>query len=303
MKALWNLTFGGTSSLLATMITSCACNVIIKKTSQTIGSDTSLFLIYVMSAVALAPVIFANSKSFHRLCSNLRGVQLRLHFVRAATVYGSKLAWFFALTSLPLGVATTLYLTRAFFLIAWAAFAEKKRVSSAHWIALLTAFVGAIVALRPAIEGSIFGVLAALAAAVISAASAIQLKGLAEAAPPQVTTFILTTLMIPVAAPFAAGNWVSPPASILTYLLVAAGLSLLTQLLLVHAYANVPLVLIATSDFLYLFCSFAAGAIAFGEHIDMQSMLGGVLILAGSSASFFARERDLQPVAIERKMQ
>jgi drug/metabolite transporter (DMT)-like permease len=228
---------------------------------------------------------------------------LRSHFIRAATVYGSKLAWFFALAGLSLGIATTLYLTRAFFLLAWAVLAEKNRVSAAHWVALLTAFVGSIVALRPAVEGSIFGVLAALAAAATSAASAIQLKDLAKAEVPQTTTFILTALMIPVTAPSAALNWVSPPASTVVYLVTAAGLSLLTQLLLVHAYANVRLVFIATSDFLYLFCSFAAGVIAFGEHVDIQSVLGGVLILAGSAVSFFALERDLRPVTIRRKMQ
>lgn len=43
----------------------------------------------------------------------------------------------------------------------------------------------------------------------------------------------------------------------------------------------------------HFICSSVAGVIAFGEHVDVQTVLDATLILAGNTASFLNRERDL----------
>ena len=203
--------------------------------------------------------------------------------LRSLCGLGGVLLYFLALNHLDLAAASLLNKTSPFFVVIFAVVLLNEKFRRALVPALLAAFVGAILIIKPRFDDTILPALAGLGSGVFAGLASVLVRSLKGLESPNriILTFSLVSCvaMAPflVAAPPhpTTGQWL---ALLGTGVFAAGG-----QYGLTYAYHHARASRISVFTYLHVLFAVGLGFALWGERPDWASFLGGVLIVGAAT--------------------
>ena len=229
-----------------------------------------------------------------------RSGQIGLYGVRVAVSLFSMLAWFYALSLIPIGEVTAIgFLAPAFGTLgAILLLGEKVRVR--RWAALIVGFAGAMIILRPAASPLGLGQTCAVLSAMATGLTAVLIKQLTAKDDPDKIVFLTNLMLLPLSVLPALFVWQWPTLAMVPPLIGMGVCAVLGHVALVRGYAAAEASLAQTLEFSRLPFTVALAYLAFGETIDAWTWTGALIIFV--SAVYITR-REAQLAAQRRAAQ
>jgi len=273
--------------MLVTGLMFVAVTAIVKFVGSEVPAAEAAFLRYLFGLVFLLPI------APRMIRVGLNRNSLMLFGLRGAVHSLGVILWFFAMAQIPIAEVTAMgYLSPIFVSIGAAVFLSE-RLAARRIGAIIIAFAGALVILRPGVREVSPGHLAMLANAVLFGTSYLVARVMAVRVPPTVVVGWLSVLVTLGLAPFAWAVWVWPDARVAGWLFLVAGFATAGHLTMTFALRAAPVAVTQPATFLQLVWATALGALVFAEPVDIWVILGGGLIL-GSVSFIIWREAVLK---------
>ena len=250
---------------------------LVKYMGPRIPPAESAFLRYLLGLVFLLPMI-----------GSLRATTWS---PRLVAMFGARglvhtfgvIAWFFAMTQIPLAEVTAMgYLSPIYVTIGAALFLGES-LAFRRIAAIVVALFGVLVILRPGFREISPGHLAMFITGFSFGLSYLTAKTLVQRTNPTVVVAMLSIWVTVGLAPIALANWVTPTLHELVVLFGVACFATAGHYTMSLAFAAAPLTVTQPVTFLQLIWSTLLGALFFGEGLDMWVLLGGFLILGAVS--------------------
>ena len=251
--------------------------VTIRLASQTLDTFEVAFFRNLFGLLALLPLLRG------RVRETLRTTQLPRYFLRSAIGVGSMLCGFWAIGHLPLAQAVSLsYSTPLFVTIAAVLFLHE-RVRARRWAAVAIGFAGVLVIVRPGSAHFSAATLVAVAAAVLSAVVAIQIKQLSRV--DSADTIVLWTYLfwVPISLVPALFVWQWPQGIAWVWVALTGALGTGGQLLWTRALRLGDVSALTPISFMQLPIVAFAGWLLFDEAIGRTTVLGAAIIFAANA--------------------
>lgn len=245
-----------------------------------------------MSSLPFAVAWVASTVGFRSL---LR-VRWPLHLFRGALAIAMIASFAYALRSLPLSTAYTLFFVAPMIITALSVPVLGERVGSRRWAAIFVGFAGTVVVLRPAGEGMLsWPALAILASAAGYAVSAITVRVLSRTDSVQSMVFWLLLLLSLGAGALAAPNWVAIRPE---HAWVIAGVGVcgaLGQYAITVAFSRGEASVIAPFEYSALAWGLCLDLLLWSVLPDGVTMIGAAIIVA--AGIYLVRHERVVPVA------
>lgn len=201
-----------------------------------------------------------------------------LYTLRAITGTAAMVAWFWAISVLPLTEATALSFTTPFFatILAIPILGEVVRIR--RWAAIVIGFLGAMVILRPGVESVSAEALMVLFSAVMMAASSMCIKLLSRTEPVNAIVVYMTIYLTPLSLIPALFVWTWPSWEQLGWLFLLGGVATLAHVCLTQAFRHADASAVMPFDFARLIFASIIGYIVFSQVTDLWTWIGAAII-------------------------
>ncbi len=242
----------------------------------------NLFGLLALLPLLLWPAMRAGAPGAH-LRGVLRTTQLRRYFIRCLIGVVSMWMGFWAIAHLPLAQAVSLAYSSPIFVTVAAVLLLGERVRLRRWLAVIAGFIGVLVIVRPWSHAFTAASLVAVAAAVITAIVAIQIKQLSREDGSD--TIVLWTYLfwVPMSLPAALWFWHPPQGMAWLWLVLSGVLGTFGQLLWTRALKLGEVSALTPISFVQLVIVTVAGWLWFDEAIDRWTMVGAGIIFAATA--------------------
>jgi len=212
----------------------------------------------------------------------VKTARVHLHVARNLIHYAAQLGWFFALTLIPIGQVVAIEFTMPIWAAILAASFLGERMTVWKIAAIVLGLVGVIVIVRPATGEINPGQLIALAAAVGFGISIAVVKSLTRTE--QTLAIIFWMLVVQSAAGFfpALYVWKWPPTYVWGWVVVIAFCGTFSHYCMARAMLHADATVVIPMDFLRVPLTATAGWLIYSERLDIFTVLGAALILAGN---------------------
>ncbi|MDC7223420.1 MAG: DMT family transporter [Spirochaetales bacterium] len=202
-----------------------------------------------------------------------------LLFLRSLFGFTGVALYFFSLGKLGLGDAAILNKLSPFFVTLFAVFFLRNKLNAYQIPALIVAFGGALLIIKPQWDLSVLPALAGAGAAVAAGAAYTVISHLKGKEAPETIMLWFSGISTLLALPFALAFWEAPgpaewAALIGTGVFAAAG-----QYFLTMAYQTAPPSEVSIFNYSHILFSLIMGWAVFGEIPDRYSLLGALLII------------------------
>ena len=218
--------------------------------------------------------------------------QFRMYGVRVGLAFVSMMAWFTALSLIPLAELTAVGFLAPLFATAFAVLWLGEVVRARRWTALVIGFIGALIILRPGSMGFGLGQMLALFSALTAGVVGPLLKQMTAEDDPDKIVFITNLWATPASLIPALFVWQWPPLAVWPYLFGLGFCAVLGHVALLRGFASTEASLVFTFEFSRLPFAVLAGYLAFGETTDVWTWVGATIIF-GSAAYVTRREAQL----------
>jgi drug/metabolite transporter (DMT)-like permease len=204
------------------------------------------------------------------------------HIGRNLVHYAAQLGWFFALTLIPLGQVVSIEFTMPIWTAILAASFLGERMTVWKISAIVLGVVGVIIIVRPATGEINPGQLIALGAAVGFGISIAMMKSLTRTE--NAVAIIFWMLVIQGAAGFfpAVYVWIWPTTHAWGWMVVIAFCGTFSHYCMARAMLHADATVVLPMDFLRVPLTATAGWLIYSEQLDVFTILGAMLILAGN---------------------
>ena len=262
---------------VALMMTSALCvvgmNVSVRHVAEELHPFVIGFFRHIIGAALLAP-FFLNG-------APLRTRRLPLHALRALLNVAAMLAYFLALTLVPLAKVVALSFSAPLVATAGAILLLGERVTPARAFALAVGFSGALIILRPWTVEVGPGSALVLFSAFMWGTTLIVIKLLSRTESPVTITLYASLLQIPFALAAALFYWQWPTLGQLASIAVVALFGAGTQLALSQAFREADATVVLPADFTKLVFAGVAGWVFFAELPESWVWIGGAVVFSG----------------------
>ena len=204
------------------------------------------------------------------------------HAVRNTVHYGAQFAWFFALTLIPLAQVVAIEFTMPIWTAVLAVMFLGERMNAWKVCAIMIGLVGVAMIVRPDTGKVDPGQLIALAAAVGFSVSLIMVKSLTRTE--SATAIIFWMLVVQSAIGLAPSLyvWRPTPDHLWPWIVVIALCGTFSHYCMARAMRHADATVVVPMDFLRVPLTATAGWLIYSERIDLYTVLGAALILAGN---------------------
>jgi drug/metabolite transporter (DMT)-like permease len=250
-----------------------AVTALVKYLGDDMPAAQSAFLRYLLGLVFLLPLISALRREvFNRPVLALLGLRGMIHALGV-------ILWFYAMTQIPMAEVTAMNYLSPIYITLGAALFLGERLAARRVIAVLIAFLGALIILRPGLREISPGHIAMIGTAIFFAASYLIAKVMSGQMAPSLVVAMLSITVTICLAPFAWAVWVPPTASQIFWLFLVAAFATAGHYTMTLAFAAAPVTVTQPVTFLQLVWAVILGAVAFAEPADGFVILGGVVIM------------------------
>lgn len=258
----------------------------IRLASQSLETAEVAFFRNAFGLLALLPLVLRPGRPPPRTA------HLPRYLVRTLTGLASMLCGFWAIGHLPLSQAISLSYSTPLFVTIAAVFWLGEKVHVRRWLAVLAGFIGVLAILRPGSQAFSPGLLVAVAAALISAIVAIQIKQLSRLDAPDTVVFYTYLFWVPMSLVPALLQWRWPQGVTWVWLVATGICGTGGQLLWTRALRLGEVSALQPISFMQLPLVIVLGWWLFGERLDGWTALGAGIIL-GSTGYIAHREATL----------
>jgi drug/metabolite transporter (DMT)-like permease len=211
----------------------------------------------------------------------MRTTRLPQHVARNLIHYGAQLGWFFALTLIPIGQLVAIEFTMPIWTAILAASFLGERMTVWKITAIVLGVIGVVVIVRPTSEVNP-GQLIALAAAVGFGVSVAMVKSLTRTEKPLAIMFWMLVVQSAAGLLPAFYVWAWPPVHLWGWVVLIAICGTFSHYCMARAMLHADATVVIPMDFLRVPLSATAGWLIYSERLDLFTVLGAALILAGN---------------------
>jgi drug/metabolite transporter (DMT)-like permease len=212
----------------------------------------------------------------------LRTSRLRMHASRGLLHYAGQLGWFYALTLIPLGQVVSLEFTMPIWTAILAASFLGERITIWKVVAITLGLLGVFVIVRPATGEINPGQLIALAAAVAFGTSVAMMKSLTRTEASVAIVFWMMVVQVVAGALPTLYVWAWPSPYVWACTIAVAIGGTFSHFCMARAMLYADATVVLPMDFLRVPLTAAAGWLIYNERMDVFTILGALLILAGN---------------------
>jgi drug/metabolite transporter (DMT)-like permease len=212
----------------------------------------------------------------------MKSARLRHHAARNLVHYGAQFGWFVALTMIPLAQVVAIEFTMPVWTALLAVGFLGERMSAWKTIAVVAGLVGVLVIVRPAAGSVNPGQVIALAAALGFAISVIMVKSLTRTESSVAIIFWMLVGQSLLGLVPALLVWRWPSGVVLFWVVVIAFCGTFSHYCMTRAMVHADATVVVPMDFLRVPLTALAGWLIYAERIDLFTVLGAALILAGN---------------------
>ena len=223
---------------------------------------------------------------------SLKTARLPAHGLRNALLYTGNVAWFFAVTLVPLAELAALQFTMPLFTVVMAALLLSERVGAHRWIATAVGFAGALVIIRPGVIAVGPGSLIVLTAAFFYAAAFIVTKRLSVSESGNVVVFYMSLFILVFSFVPAMFVWVTPDWADALPLIALGVTGYSTHYCVTRSMAAADASYVAPFDYLRLPMSAALGIVLFAEALEPWTLAGATIIFCAAYYNTWREKRD-----------
>ncbi len=207
--------------------------------------------------------------------ASVRSRRVGMHVCRALFMLGAAMAWFTAISLMPIAEVTALTFTTPLFASLGAALFLAEKVGLRRAVAIGVGFAGAMIILRPDVEAL---TMPALASAVFGAVGMLIVKSLSRSESPATIVIYVGLLLTPLSLVPALFVWTTPSLETLAWLAALGLVANLGHMPFARAMASADATAILPFDFLKLFFSATMGYLLFAEVPDVWTWIGATVI-------------------------
>ena len=212
----------------------------------------------------------------------LKTARLQMHVVRNTIHYGAQFGWFFALTLIPIGQVVAIEFTMPIWTAILAAIFLGERMTQWKVTAIVLGIVGVIIIVRPATGEVNPGQLIALGAAIGFGISIAMVKSLTRTEQAVAIIFWMLVVQSVIGLFPALYVWKWPSAQAWGWVAVIAFCGTYSHYCMARALRHADATVVIPMDFLRVPLTATVGWLLYAEQLDMFTVLGAVLILAGN---------------------
>ncbi|MBL4802601.1 MAG: DMT family transporter [Emcibacter sp.] len=205
-----------------------------------------------------------------------------LYILRGVFNIVSVMGSFIAVSLLPLADAVAFSYMAPIFATILAIFILKEKIGRHRVIAILIAFTGVLLLVRPGFQTINTGILAALGAAGCFAATLICVKLLTRHDSPSIVSLMAFLVALPISFVGALFYWQWPSGEQWGYIVLMGFLSAMAHICLAKALSETDISAIMPLDFVRIIFAAAMGIMLFGDSLNAMTLLGGGIILASA---------------------
>ncbi len=231
--------------------------------------------------------------------------RLPLHFARNVSHFTGQNLWFFAIAVIPLAQVFALEFSQPLWVALLAPLVLAERLTRTRLTAAALGFAGIVIVARPTLDTISPGVVAAAAAAIGFAGSAVMTKRLTRTDSVTKILFWLTVMQAAfgfVCAGIDARIAVPSPASWPWLIVIGTG-GLIAHFCLTKALSLAPATVVIPLDFARLPVIAVVGMVLYGEALDWPVFVGAAIIFAANYFNVFSESRrNLPAVARTRRL-
>lgn len=215
--------------------------------------------------------------------STLRTKRLGAHALRATVNAASMLAWFTALSLIPVAEATSLALVGPIFVAGGAISFLGERITRRRWLGIGIAIAGALVIIRPGMSSLGAATWLVLAATICVSISKLIAKALARTDSTPAIVAYLTFFMMPITLIPALFVWRWPSLRLLGLLALIGTFGSTGHLLFIRAYKLADVSLVEPVMFTRMAWAALIGWLLFAELPDGWTWIGAAIIVVGTT--------------------
>lgn len=263
--------------MLASMALFSAMNICIRLAAEQMPSPV---MVLWRNSLGLVLVVLWTA-GLQRGLPHFPTARLSGHFWRATAGIVAMELWFYAITLLPITLATALSFTTPIFSTIAAMVFLGERAGLRRWSAIGVGFLGMLVILRPGMADFSPDAGFVLMSSCAMAVAGVMVKTLTRTEAPETIVFYMALFMIPwsllLAFPLLA--W---PTWHQFLLLLVAFFSTSAHLLMARAYIRTDMVVLMPFDFSRLVFTALMAYPVFGETLDSYTVAGSLVIVAST---------------------
>jgi drug/metabolite transporter (DMT)-like permease len=212
----------------------------------------------------------------------LRTQRFGLHALRAVFNIMAMLSFFYALSITPLSEVTALGFTAPIFATVLAALIIGEVVRARRWSAIAIGFLGTLIILRPGFEAIGLGQMLVLFSSMIWACALLVIKTLGRTDSSATIIAYMALLMIPLSLVPALLVWRWPDPLEWAWLIAIGVLGGIAQFCMTEALRQADTAVVMPFDFFKLVWVTVIAWLAFAEHLDLYTWIGGAVIFAST---------------------
>jgi drug/metabolite transporter (DMT)-like permease len=212
----------------------------------------------------------------------LRTARLHMHVVRNTIHYGAQFGWFFALTLIPIGQVVAIEFTMPIWTAILAAMFLGERMTQWKVAAIVLGIVGVVIIVRPATGEINPGQLIALGAAIGFGISIAMVKSLTRTEQPVAIIFWMLVVQSVIGLFPALYVWQWPTSHAWGWVAVIAFCGTYSHYCMARALRHADATVVIPMDFLRVPLTATVGWLIYAERLDLFTVVGAVLILAGN---------------------
>jgi drug/metabolite transporter (DMT)-like permease len=212
----------------------------------------------------------------------MKTTRLRLHMARNVVHYGASFSWLMALSLIPLAQVISIEFTMPIWTALLAVGFLGERMGLWKNAAVVLGLAGVLIIVRPFTGQIGLGQLIALGAALGFAASVIMVKALTRT--DRVVAILFWMMLIQSVIGFfpALELWRWPSAYVWAWVVVIAFCGTFSHYCMTQALLYADATIVVPMDFLRVPLAALVGWLVYAERVDIFTMLGAALILAGN---------------------
>ena len=263
--------------MLMTGLCFVAVNVLVKTLHGRVPAAEAAFLRYLLGLPFLLPMIRPI------LNAHLSGRDVGLFALRGVVHTLGVVAWFYAMTKIPIADVTSMSYLGPIYVTIGAALFLGEKLAARRILAVFAALVGALIILRPGFRELNTGHFAMLGNAVLFAGGYLIAKSMSDKFNPAVVVGMLTITVTIGLAPLAFMVWVTPSFADVLVLAGVACFATAGHYTMTLAFSAAPITVTQPVTFLQLVWAVLIGWLLFDEGVDLGVILGGLVIICSIS--------------------
>ncbi len=212
----------------------------------------------------------------------MRTTRLAQHTLRNGVHYAAQYGWFAALMLIPLAQVVSIEFTMPIWSALLAVAFLGERMGARKWLAVVLGLVGVAVIVRPRAGELDAGQLIALAAALGFAVSVVLVKSLTRTEAAVAISFWMLVVQSVIGLVPALVVWQWPSATAWAWVLVVAFCGTYSHYCFARAMTHADATVVVPMDFLRVPLTAGVGWWVYAERLDLFTVLGVGLILAGN---------------------